>query len=229
VRPKGAAALKALAVAEELLAVSVADIAGYPSAAAQSLTRVGDALVPIVGAENCRIVAFRPGDGSVEHLAILVGTPPANEPVLTRVHSECFTGDLLGSLRCDCGDQLHSALAAIGQTGAGVLLYLAQEGRGIGLVNKLRAYGLQDRGADTIEANHQLGFAADERIYEPAAAMLRQLGFDQVRLMTNNPDKVKGLERCGIRVAERVPLVIEANRFNRRYMAAKAEKLGHMF
>jgi GTP cyclohydrolase II len=229
VRAKGAVALKALAASEELLTVSVADIAGYPSAAAETLTRVGDALVPLAGAENCRIVAFRPGDGSVEHLAIVVGAPPADRPVLTRVHSEWFTGDLLGSLRCDCGDQLHSALAAIGKAGAGILLYLSQEGRGIGLVNKLRAYGLQDRGADTIEANHQLGFAADERIYEPAAAMLRQLGFDQVRLMTNNPDKVTGLERCGISVAERVPLVIEANRFNRRYMAAKAEKLGHMF
>jgi GTP cyclohydrolase II len=229
VRGRGSAALKALAAAEELLSVSVADIAAYSSAAADSLTRVGDAMVPIVGAENCRIVAFRPGDGSVEHLAIVVGAPQHDQPVLTRVHSECFTGDLLGSLRCDCGDQLHSALAAIGKAGAGVLLYLSQEGRGIGLVNKLRAYGLQDRGADTIEANHQLGFAADERIYEPAAAMLRQLGFASIRLMTNNPDKVKGLERCGIRVVERVPLVIEANRFNRRYMEAKAEKLGHMF
>jgi len=228
-RARGAAAVRAIAQAEELLTVSVADIAAYPRAAADTLTRVGEALVPIVGAENCRIVAFRPGDGSVEHLAILVGDPPTDRPALTRVHSECFTGDLLGSLRCDCGDQLVSALEAIGKAGAGVLLYLAQEGRGIGLVNKLRAYGLQDRGADTIEANHQLGFAAAERIWEPAAAMLRQLGFDAVRLLTNNPEKVAGLERCGIRVIERVPLVIEPNRFNRRYMAAKAEKLGHMF
>src|SRR5690606_34291896 len=147
-----------------------------------------------------------PGDGSVEHLAIVVGAPVANDAVLTRVHSECFTGDLLGSLRCDCGDQLASALEAIGKAGSGVLLYLAQEGRGIGLVNKLRAYGLQDRGADTIEANHQLGFAADERIYEPAVAMLRQLGFGAVRLLTNNPQKVEALQRAGIRVTERVPL-----------------------
>jgi GTP cyclohydrolase II len=228
-RGRGTAAMRALAQSEELLTVSVADIAQYPSAAARTLTRVGEALVPLVGAEKCRIVAFRPGDGSVEHLAILVGAPPHNAPVLARVHSECFTGDLLGSMRCDCGDQLVSAIEAIGKTGHGVLLYLAQEGRGIGLVNKLRAYGLQDRGADTIEANHQLGFAADERIYEPAAAMLRQLGYDSVRLMTNNPAKVEALTRAGIRVAERVPLVIEPNRFNKRYMAAKAEKLGHMF
>jgi GTP cyclohydrolase II len=228
-RGRGAGAMRALAQSEELLTVSVADIAHYPSAAARTLTRVGEALVPLVGAEKCRIVAFRPGDGSVEHLAILVGAPAHNAPVLARVHSECFTGDLLGSLRCDCGDQLVSAIEAIGKAGHGVLLYLAQEGRGIGLVNKLRAYGLQDRGADTIEANHQLGFAADERIYEPAAAMLHQLGYDSVRLMTNNPAKVEALTRAGIHVAERVPLVIEPNRFNRRYMAAKAEKLGHMF
>ena len=228
-RGRGAGAMRALAQSEELLTVSVADIAQYPSAAARTLTRVGEALVPLVGAEKCRIVAFRPGDGSVEHLAILVGAPAHNAPVLARVHSECFTGDLLGSMRCDCGDQLVSAIEAIGKAGHGVLLYLAQEGRGIGLVNKLRAYGLQDRGADTIEANHQLGFAADERIYEPAAAMLHQLGYDSVRLMTNNPAKVEALTRAGIRVAERVPLVIEPNRFNRRYMAAKAEKLGHMF
>ena len=228
-RGRGAGAMRALAQSEELLTVSVNDIAQYPSAAARTLTRVGEALVPLVGAEKCRIVAFRPGDGSVEHLAILVGAPAHNAPVLARVHSECFTGDLLGSMRCDCGDQLVSAIEAIGKAGHGVLLYLAQEGRGIGLVNKLRAYGLQDRGADTIEANHQLGFAADERIYEPAAAMLHQLGYDAVRLMTNNPAKVEALTRAGIRVAERVPLVIEPNRFNRRYMAAKAEKLGHMF
>ncbi len=228
-RGRGPGAMRALAQSEELLTVSVAEIAAYPSAAARTLTRVGEALVPLVGAENCRIVAFRPGDGSVEHLAILVGAPAPATPVLTRVHSECFTGDLLGSLRCDCGDQLVSALEAIGKAGSGVLLYLAQEGRGIGLVNKLRAYGLQDRGADTIEANHQLGFAADERIYEPAAAMLRQLGFGSVRLLTNNPAKVEALMRAGIRVDARVPLVIEPNRFNRRYMAAKAEKLGHMF
>jgi GTP cyclohydrolase II len=228
-RVRGASAIRAIAQAEELLTVSAHDIAAYPHAAAASLTRVGEAVVPIVGAENCRIVAFRPGDGSVEHLAIIVGDPAPDRPLLTRVHSECFTGDLLGSLRCDCGDQLLSALEAIGKAGSGVLLYLDQEGRGIGLVNKLRAYGLQDRGADTIEANHQLGFAADERIYEPAAAMLRQLGFGAVRLLTNNPEKVAGLERSGIRVVERVPLVIQPNRFNRRYMAAKAEKLGHMF
>jgi GTP cyclohydrolase II len=174
-------------------------------------------------------VAFRPSDGSTEHLAILIGQPDPAKPVLARLHSECFTGDLLGSLRCDCGEQLRGAIAEIARQGGGVLLYLAQEGRGIGLVNKLRAYRLQDQGADTADANEQLGFEADERIYLAAAEMLRRLGFKTVRLMTNNPDKVAGLERLGITVAERVPLVIPANRFNRDYLTTKAKKFGHMF
>ena len=125
--------------------------------------------------------------------------------MLARLHSECFTGDLLGSLRCDCGDQLRGAIEEIAAAGAGVLIYLAQEGRGIGLVNKLRAYKLQDAGLDTVDANEQLGFDADERIYLPAAEILRELGFATVRLMTNNPEKVEALARCGIEVAERVP------------------------
>jgi len=148
--------------------------------------------------------------------------------VLARIHSECFTGDLLGSLRCDCGDQLRGAIAEIGKQGQGILLYLAQEGRGIGLVNKLRAYRLQDSGADTAEANRQLGFEADERIYLPAAEMLRQLGYSQVRLLTNNPAKVEGLRRCGVAVTERVPHIFPANEHNDRYLAAKVARLGHV-
>src|SRR5690606_3029352 len=151
------------------------------------------------------------------------------EPVLTRLHSECFTGDLLGSLRCDCGDQLRGAIAEIARHGSGLLLYLAQEGRGIGLVNKLRAYRLQDGGADTLEANLQLGFDADERVYLPAAEMLRRLGFQRVRLMTNNPEKVAALARCGIAVVERVPHVFPANGHNDHYLRTKATKFGHMF
>ena len=140
-----------------------------------------------------------------------------------RLHSECFTGDLLGSLRCDCGDQLRGAIAEIARApAAAVLLYLAQEGRGIGLVNKLRAYNLQDAGLDTFDANEQLGFDADERVYLPAAEMLRQLGFTRVRLMTNNPDKVAALTRCGIAVVERVPHVFPTERHNERYLHAKA-------
>jgi GTP cyclohydrolase II len=191
------------------------------------LVQVTEARVPLEDAEDARLIAFRPGDGGPEHLAIVIGTPPADAPVLVRLHSECFTGDRLGSLRCDCGEQLRGAIAAIGQAGGGVLLYLAQEGRGIGLVNKLRAYQLQDAGFDTIDANEQLGFDADERVYLPAAEMLRQLGFGQVRLLTNNPEKVAQLERYGIAVIERVPHVFPANGHNERYLRTKATRSGH--
>jgi GTP cyclohydrolase II len=218
-----------MAAGEGMLAVWAGDVAAYETAAAISLDPVGEARVPLEGAEDARIVAFRPSDGSSEHLAIVIGQPDPAKPVLTRLHSECFTGDLLGSLRCDCGEQLRGAIAEIARQGGGILLYLAQEGRGIGLVNKLRAYRLQDQGSDTADANEQLGFEADERIYLAAAEMLRRLGFKTVRLMTNNPDKVAGLERLGIAVAERVPLVIPANRFNRDYLTTKAQKFGHMF
>jgi GTP cyclohydrolase II len=191
------------------------------------LTLVTEARVPLEDAEDARLIAFRPGDGGPEHLAIVIGTPSPDAPVLVRLHSECFTGDRLGSLRCDCGEQLRGAIAAIGQAGGGILLYLAQEGRGIGLVNKLRAYQLQDAGFDTIDANEQLGFDADERVYLPAAEMLRQLGFGQVRLLTNNPEKVAQLERYGIAVIERVPHVFPANGHNERYLRTKATRSGH--
>ncbi|MGH7052359.1 MAG: GTP cyclohydrolase II [Stellaceae bacterium] len=196
------------------------------NAASAELERVAEARVPLADAENARLIAFRPRDGGSEHLAILIGTPDPAAPVLVRLHSECFTGDLLASLRCDCGDQLRGAIAAIARAGGGALLYLAQEGRGIGLINKLRAYRLQDAGFDTYDANEQLGFDADERVYLPAAEMLRQLGFGAVRLLTNNPEKVAALERYGIRVVERVPHVFPANGHNERYLRAKA-KSGH--
>lgn len=218
-----------IARSEDILTVGVGDIAGYESLAARSMSAVSEASVPLVGAEDTRIIAFRPADGGAEHLAIIIGKPAEGQPVLTRLHSACLTGDLLGSLRCDCGDQLQGAIAEIARQGSGVLLYLAQEGRGIGLVNKLRAYRLQDRGADTVEANLQLGFDADERIYLPAAEMLRQLGFPAVRLMTNNPEKVAGLARSGIEVVERVPHVFPANRHNESYLETKAARFGHMF
>jgi GTP cyclohydrolase II len=148
---------------------------------------------------------------------------------LVRLHSECFTGDLLGSLRCDCGDQLRGAIAAISEAGSGVLIYLAQEGRGIGLVNKLRAYQLQDDGLDTIDANEQLGFDADERVYFPAAQILRDMGFTQVRLLTNNPAKVEALAACGLEVVERVPHAFPATAHNEKYLATKATRSGHLF
>lgn len=197
-------------------------------AAIAGLERVADARVPLANAEDARLIAFRPGDGGTEHLAILIGTPDPARGVLVRLHSECFTGDVLGSLRCDCGEQLRGAISAIAASGGGVLLYLAQEGRGIGLVNKLRAYQLQDAGFDTIDANEQLGFDADERVYLPAAEMLRQLGYTSVRLMTNNPDKVAALQRYGITVMERVPHVFPANSHNERYLNTKATRSGHI-
>ncbi|HZS84394.1 MAG TPA: GTP cyclohydrolase II [Stellaceae bacterium] len=218
----------ALARREGLLSLAAADILGYEAAAAVSLRRVAEARVPLEGAEETQIVAFRPSDGGVEHLAILIGNPDPAVPVLTRLHSECFTGDLLGSLRCDCGEQLRGAIREIARAGGGVLLYMAQEGRGIGLVNKLRAYQLQDSGFDTVDANEQLGFDADERLYLPAAEMLRQLRFLRVRLLTNNPEKVAALNRCGIAVVERVPHVFPANGHNERYLRTKATRSGHL-
>ena len=213
----------------DILTVAAQDIADYRYSAARSLEVVAEARVPLEGAENTQIIAFRPSDGGFEHLAVVIGEPAKDRPVLTRLHSECFTGDLLGSLRCDCGDQLQGAIAAIHKAGSGVLLYLSQEGRGIGLVNKLRAYQLQDRGADTAEANEQLGFDADERIYLPAAGMLRQLGFDRVRLLTNNPHKVAALAHCGITVEERVPHAFPSNAHNDFYLATKARRFGHQY
>ncbi|MBK1663243.1 GTP cyclohydrolase II [Rhodospirillum rubrum] len=209
--------------------LAAADILRYQTAAARSLRKVSEARVPLAGAEHTRILAFRPSDGGTEHLAIIVGEPDPLQPVLTRLHSECFTGDLLGSLRCDCGDQLRGALDAIATQGSGVLLYLAQEGRGIGLVNKLRAYQLQDQGFDTLDANGQLGFDDDERIYLPAAEILRQLGISRIRLLTNNPLKVEALGRHAITVVERVPHIYEPNPYNLRYLQTKARRSGHLF
>lgn len=213
----------------DVLHVAADAVTGYRDTVAHSLEAVAEARVPLARAENTRICAFRPADGGIEHLAVIIGKPAADGPVLTRLHSECFTGDLLGSLRCDCGDQLRGAIDIIAEAGGGVLLYLAQEGRGIGLVNKLRAYQLQDGGADTLEANRALGFEADERLYEPAAAILRALGFAEIRLLTNNPDKVEALGRWGITVREQVPHRYPTNRHNEAYISAKVERFGHMY
>jgi len=196
---------------------------------ARSLQVVSEAQVPLEDAELARIVAFRPTDGGTEHLAIVVGEPDLTQPVLIRMHSECFTGDLLGSLRCDCGPQLRGAIAQMSQSGSGILLYLAQEGRGIGLINKLRAYQLQDAGLDTVDANLALGFEEDERDYLPAAQMLQILGVKSVRLMTNNPRKVQALNHLGIEVVERVAHVMTPNQHNRGYLFTKGTRGGHLF
>jgi GTP cyclohydrolase II len=163
-----------------------------------------------------------------EHLAMTLGDLADGEPPLARIHSECLTGDVMFSQRCDCGAQLEGALKRIADEGRGILLYLRQEGRGIGLVNKIRAYRLQEAGADTVEANLQLGFHADARNYELVQPMLAQFGVKQVRLMTNNPRKIDALNKLGIEVSERVPLLVNRNAFNNNYLNTKEAKLGHM-
>ncbi len=192
------------------------------------LAPVISARLPMAVAQAGRVYIFRPEDGGVEHYAIEIGQPDRNAPVLARLHSACFTGDVLGSLKCDCGPQLQAALSQMGEAQSGVLLYLNQEGRGIGLANKMRAYSLQDQGFDTVEANHRLGFEDDERDFRIAAALLREMGFVQVRLLTNNPRKVEMLDAHGIDVVERVPLRVGATAENRAYLAAKAAKSGHL-
>jgi GTP cyclohydrolase II len=172
------------------------------------------------------MVVYRELNSGHEHVAMVMGDVAAAPP-LVRIHSECMTGDLFGSLRCDCGDQLAAARARIGMQGAGVILYLRQEGRGIGLANKLRAYRLQDQGLDTVEANLELGFAADLRSFDVAAAMLAELGIGAVRLMTNNPCKLEAIERAGIEVVERVPVRSAPRPENHGYLSTKAAKLGH--
>jgi GTP cyclohydrolase II len=175
-----------------------------------------------------RVHVFRPEDGAEEHYAIEIGRPDRSAPVLTRIHSACFTGDVLGSLKCDCGPQLQAALAQMAAKGAGVLLYLNQEGRGIGLANKMRAYALQDQGFDTVEANHRLGFEDDERDFRIGADILRQMGFSSVRLMTNNPKKLAMMTSSGLTVTERVPLHVGMTHENAAYLATKAAKSGHL-
>ena len=209
--------------------VNVADILDHRDRSARSLSPLAAASAQLADAGQCRVVPFRSAGRGAEHLALIIGEPDRTGPVLARLHSECLTGDLLGSLRCDCGEQLRGAIAEIGQAGGGVLLYLAQEGRGIGLMNKLRAYDLQDAGFDTVDANRQLGFSDDERIYLPAAAMLLHLGVPRVRLLTNNPAKVEGLARHGIVVTERVPHVFPSNEHNEFYLRTKAKRSGHLF
>ena len=190
------------------------------------ITEIGRSALPTAHG-NFDIVVFRDRQG-LEHSALLKGDP-TSAPPLTRVHSECLTGDSFGSLRCDCGAQLQAAMQTIEQQGHGVILYLRQEGRGIGLGNKIRAYELQDQGLDTVDANHQLGFPADARTYDVAAAMLKSLGVNSIRLLSNNPDKHNALEKLGIRVSERVPHVVGAHAHNEAYLKTKAEKMGHEF
>ena len=195
--------------------------------AAPIATIVARANLPLDDLPPSQMVAFRDPASGEEHVALVVGAF-GGQPPLIRLHSECLTGDVFGSLKCDCGPQLQEALRILGAAGGGVLLYLRQEGRGIGLANKLRAYALQDRGLDTVDANRRLGFADDERNYGMAAAILRALGIDRVRLLTNNPNKVAGLEREGISVVERVAHHMPTNPHNADYIATKKKRSGHL-
>ena len=206
------------------VATSAAAIAAF--ADPRRLAIAARARLPVAASENGEIVAFRSPDDPQEHVALILGRRDGSVPVV-RLHSECLTGDVLGSLKCDCGPQLHAALAAIAGAPWGILLYLRQEGRGIGLVNKLRAYQLQDQGFDTVDANVRLGFPVEARDFGIAAQMLRLLGVDAVRLMTNNPDKVARLEQEGVRVTERLPLALPTNVHNQRYLATKRDRTGH--
>ncbi len=203
---------------------TLVDIAAYTASSA--LFIAARAALPVATATNAQLVAFRSRADATDHVALIIGERDGTAPVV-RLHSECLTGDVLGSLKCDCGPQLHKALQDIAKANWGVLLYLRQEGRGIGLVNKLRAYALQDQGFDTVEANLRLGFDIDSRDFAVAAQMLSSLSIDQVRLLTNNPQKVEGLQAAGIFVTERLPLNIAANAFNAHYLATKRDKTGH--
>lgn len=190
------------------------------------LERVAEATLPTPFAEF-RLRVYLAADGK-EHLALALGDLPAADAPLVRVHSECLTGDALFSLRCDCGFQLEHALQRIAAEGVGALIYLRQEGRGIGLANKIRAYALQDRGADTVEANAHLGFAADLRDYQPAIDILRDLGLGKLRLLTNNPRKLEEISAGGLEISERVPIQCGRNPHNDSYLTTKADKMGHL-
>jgi 3,4-dihydroxy 2-butanone 4-phosphate synthase/GTP cyclohydrolase II len=219
--------LEGFAAVHKLRIVSVAQIIAYRLQHEKLVERVAEARLPTRHGEF-RAVAYRSGVDSSEHVALVMGDLTKGGPVLVRVHSECLTGDVFGSLRCDCGVQMEMALEAIAQEGRGVFLYMRQEGRGIGLHNKIRAYALQDNGADTVEANAQLGFAPDLRHYGIGAQILADMGVRKMRLLTNNPRKVVGLESYGLELVERVPIVAEQNPENRRYLETKRDKLGHL-
>jgi GTP cyclohydrolase II len=211
-----------------ILEVPATQIAALVADARVEVTHVSDGPVPLQDAEDAHFVSFREANGVLEHVAILIGDRrqwPA--PVPVRIHSACLTGDLFGSLRCDCGEQLRGSLRVFGQHGGGVLLYMAHEGRGIGFGNKLRAYTLQQQGLDTVDADCTLGFGADERRYDAAVEMLRHLGIERIQLLTNNPDKVRAVREGGIDVTGRQPLYGTLNRHNLRYVTAKVDRAGH--
>jgi 3,4-dihydroxy 2-butanone 4-phosphate synthase/GTP cyclohydrolase II len=212
----------------QLTLVSVADLVAYRLRTEQLVHRVAEARMPTEGGE-WRIVGYRNDVDDREHVALVMGDVEGQRDVLVRMHSKCLTGDVFHSMRCDCGIQLHRAMERVASEGRGVIVYLDQEGRGIGLLNKLRAYALQDAGDDTVEANERLGFKADLRDFGIGAQILRDLGLSTLRVMTNNPRKLVGLEGYGLEIVERVPLVADQTPENQAYLAAKRDKMGHLF
>ena len=228
IAPAQAEAVAAEVASGNLLAVAAAEALRLCERGPGALARISEARVPLAEAENSRFVLFREADGVHEHVAIVIGDAAEwPEAVPVRLHSSCLTGDLFGSLRCDCGEQLRRGVAAINDQGGGILLYLSQEGRGIGLANKLRAYGLQDEGLDTIDADQVIGFSKDERDFRVAHEMLDQLGVQKVLLLTNNPSKVEALQHAGINVVARQAIYGEVTTQNQRYLHTKASRHGH--
>jgi 3,4-dihydroxy 2-butanone 4-phosphate synthase/GTP cyclohydrolase II len=219
--------LEAMAQEHNLVFVTVADLVAWRLRSDRLVHRIAEAKLPTEFGEFT-IIGYRNDVDSAEHVALVMGEVAGVPEVLVRIHSKCLTGDVFGSHRCDCGLQLHAAMRRIGEEGRGVIVYLDQEGRGIGLLNKLRAYALQDAGDDTVQANQRLGFAPDLRNYGIGAQILRDLGLTSIRLMTNNPRKVVGLDAYGLTIAEREPLVIGGTDTNRAYLATKRDKLGHL-
>ncbi|MBI1237041.1 MAG: GTP cyclohydrolase II [Alphaproteobacteria bacterium] len=215
--------------APDMPALSYETLQSYFSRMDGAAVETARARLPIAGAEDTRIISYRMKDGVSTHLALLIGSPETSENPMVRLHSSCVTGDILESLRCDCGSQLRDAVSVMASQGGGILLYLHQEGRGIGLTNKLRAYALQERGFDTYTANLMLGFDEDERDFTLAASILKKLGVSRIRLLTNNPRKIEALTSCGIEVSERIPLAIRPGAHNQAYLDAKANKSGHLF
>jgi GTP cyclohydrolase II len=209
-----------------IVTVEASAVARFRDEATQSLQIAGDAHVPLNSSVSTRFVVFRDAFGD-DPVAVIVGTPDLSRPVPVRLHSACLTGDVFGSRRCDCGDQLQLALKRLQEIGGGIILYLAQEGRGVGLANKMRTYKLQDGGLDTVDANTTLGFDDDERDYGVAVRMLQMLGATRIVLLTNNPAKLDGLAKAGIEITDRMPLQAPINADNRRYMTAKAMRGGH--